>query len=137
MSRRAEVPEKVLAYQGRQSAKPNIRWIAAISTTFSFLLCYGTLVIISLLGQVGVAMAINDTLWAGAIVSTAGLALAGLIWGLLRHKNPWPSVIGASGALLLTYTMFQQYSILIELAGFILLFSAALWDWHSQSASRP
>ncbi|MCZ4279920.1 MerC family mercury resistance protein [Kiloniella laminariae] len=131
MPGRPERSELSPAYRAPQSKKPKIGWLAAISTTFSFLLCYGTLGVISLLGQLGVALAINDTLWAGGIVITAWFAVAGLVWGILRHQNPWPSLLGGAGALGLTYTMYLEYSILIEMSGFLLLCLAALWDWRS------
>ena len=107
-----------------------ISWITGVSTTFSFLICYGTLAIINLLSRVGVAVALNDTLWAGAIVATASLAVGGLLLGMARHRKAWPVLIGGIGAIFLSYAMYIEYLLVVELGGFILLSIAAFWDWR-------
>ncbi|WP_419904795.1 MerC family mercury resistance protein [Kiloniella sp.] len=118
--------------QSNQCHVPKIGMIAGICATFSVVLCYGTLMFISLLNHLGVAISLNETLWAGGIVTTASLAVFGLILGLFRHKNPWPTLIGGSGAVIIAYAMYVNYHFAIELSGFCLLSLAALWDWRSK-----
>jgi lipoprotein signal peptidase len=96
----------------------------------SLLACYGTLVIITLLGTVGVSIAIDETLWAGTIVAFAFIATCGLAFGIFRHKQPWPILMGGSGSAIIGYAMYVQYNRLTEITGFLLLCAAVLWDRH-------
>ncbi len=114
---------------------PKIGWIAGICATFSVVFCYGTLMVISFLHYLGVAISLNETLWAGGIVTTATLSVFGLVLGLFRHNNPWPVIFGGSGAVIISYTMYVQYHFAVELLGFTLLCFAAIWDLRSKKAS--
>ena len=105
-------------------------WIASAATALSLVACYGTLAAIGLLGALGIAIALNEALWTGAIVTFAALAVGGLGFGLSRHRQPWPILVGGLGAVTLGYVMYVQYDRLIELAGFALLCLAAYWDWR-------
>lgn len=109
---------------------PRLRWLAALSTALSLAVCYGTLAIIALLGMLGTAIALDETVWAGAIVAFAALATAGLGLGFTRHRQPWPLLVGGFGAAIIGYVMYVQYDRLIEVAGFVLLSVAAIWDWR-------
>ena len=108
----------------------NMRWLAALSTVLSLVACYGTLAVVALLGVLGTAIAINETLWAGAIVAFAVLAIAGLGLGYTRHRQPWPILLGGFGAAAIGYVQYVQYDSLIEVAGFVLLGVGAIWDWR-------
>ena len=110
-------------------------WLAGVATIFSLVACYGTLAVIALLGALGVAIVLDEALWAGAIVTFAALALGGLALGLIRHRKPWPTLLGGLGVLALGYAMYVQYDRLTELAGFVLLSIAAFWDWRIRRAS--
>jgi MerC mercury resistance protein len=107
-----------------------LRWLATLSTVLSLVACYGTLAIVALLGVLGTAVAINETLWAGAIVAFAALALAGLGLGFARHRQSWPLLVGGIGAAAIVYVQYVQYDSLIEVAGFVLLGVGAIWDWR-------
>ncbi len=78
----------------------------------------------------GIALVIDNTLWSGAIVAFAVLAVVGLALSLSRHRNPWPLLMGVSGCAIITYTMFGSYSRTIEIFGFAVLCGASLWDWR-------
>ena len=104
--------------------------LAGIGALLSLIVCYGTLGMIGVLGALGIAVAINNTLWAGAIVAFAGVAVVGLGLGLRCHGKVWPIVIGAAGAAIIAYVMLVQYDRVIEFSGFILLSLAAFWDWR-------
>ena len=114
-----------------------LHWLAALSTVLSLAACYGTLAVIALLGVLGTAIAINETLWAGAIVAFAAIATVGLGLGLTRHRQPWPILVGGFGAAAIGYVMYVQYDRLVEVAGFLLLSVAAIWDWRICRVSAP
>lgn len=112
------------------------RWLPGVATVLSIGACYGTLAVVGLLGTMGVALAVNDALWAGAIVAFAVLAVLGIALGLRVHRQPWPLLLGAFGAGVIAYTMYINYDRAIELAGFALLCGAALWDWRLRRMKR-
>ena len=107
-----------------------LRWLAALSTVLSLGTCYGTLVVIALMGMLGTAIDLNQTVWAAAIVSFALIAIAGLGLGFTRHRLPWPILVGGFGAAAISYAMYVHYERLTEVAGFVLLSVAAIWDWR-------
>ncbi|MEH6631324.1 MAG: MerC family mercury resistance protein [Halopseudomonas aestusnigri] len=111
---------------------PKIGFVAGICATFSVVLCYGTLMVISLLHYLGVGISLNEIIWAGGIVTTATLSVFGLVLGLYRHNNPWPVTLGGLGAVIISYSMYVQYHLATELLGFTFLCFAALWDLRSK-----
>jgi uncharacterized membrane protein len=113
---------------------PKTRRLAGISTILSLVTCYGTLALVSILGALGFAIAINNAIWAAAIVAFAALAVIGLALGYRRHHRPAPLAIGILGAILISYTMLADYSRVIELSGFALLALAAFLDWRVKTA---
>lgn len=90
--------------------------------------CYGTLAATALLGLVGVRLALDETLWAGAIALPAGAAVTALLPGLRRHRRPEPLLAGAAGAAGVFYALFVTYQPLIELGGFALLAAGVAGD---------
>jgi energy-coupling factor transporter transmembrane protein EcfT len=118
------------------SAKPSQPgWLAVAGTLLSLGICYGTLGLTSVLGILGIALVVNNTLWAGAIVAFALLAVFGLVLGQRRHRNWRPVLTGGLGAGIIVFVMYVEYDRIGELAGFVLLSVAALWDWRLKSAS--
>ena len=103
-----------------------------MATALSLVVCYGTLVVIALLGALGFAITLNEKLWAGAIVTFAALAVGGLGLGLARHRRPGPILLGGLGAAVIGYAMYGRYDRLTELAGFALLSIGAVWDWRAR-----
>jgi len=114
-----------------------LRWLAALSTVLSLATCYGTLVLIALMGLLGTTININKTVWAAVIVGFASIAIAGLGLGFTRHRLPWPILVGGFGAATIGYAMYVHYERLTEVAGFLLLSIAAIWDWRICSAPTP
>ncbi len=110
--------------------KSRLFWIVGGGTALSLLACYGTLAIIAILGALGIAIGLNETLWAGAIVAFAVVAVGGLGLRLRQHQNLFPLALGFVGASTLVYTMYVQYDRIVELFGFVLLCIAAFWDWR-------
>ncbi len=119
-----------------QSEENRLSRLPGLATAASLLACYGTLAVIALLGALGVAVTLDERLWAGAIVAGAALAFAGLVLGAGRHRKPGPVLIGGLGAMVLGYAMYGQYSRLTEVTGFVLLSIAAVRDWKFRRASK-
>ena len=115
---------------------PRLGWFTGIATVLSLAACYGTLAVVGVLGALGVAIAVNEALWAGAIVAFAALAAVGLGFGMARHGKPGPVLVGGLGVAAIGYAMFGQYDRLIEIAGFVLLCLSALWDWRISKATK-
>ena len=114
------------------SDTPRSGRLAGVATLLSLVTCYGTLALVGLLGMLGFAVAINNALWAGAIVFFAGLAVLGLGLGFLRHRKPWPVLTGILGAAVIAYAMYVQYDRITEVLGFVLLSAAVFRDWRQK-----
>jgi len=110
--------------------RSSFAWLGSVATLFSLAACYGTLAAIGILGVLGITIAFDETLWAGVIIAFAVLAVGGFGVGLLCHRQPWPTLIGGLGVVILGYVMYVQYNRLNEIFGFILLCLAAFWDWR-------
>lgn len=122
-------PAYTPAFTGQK--RPRINLIASTATTCSIILCYGTLMLINLLGQMGFDITVNETLWAGAITFASLLAILGLLANLYRHKHVLPVVMGGLGCGLVNYVMHFDYYLTLELLGFACLCCAAMLDWRA------
>ncbi|MFQ5931270.1 MAG: MerC domain-containing protein [Nitrospiraceae bacterium] len=111
--------------------------MAGTGTVLAIAACYGTMAIVTLLSLLGVTLAINKGVWAGAISLFALLALLGVVLGYREHRMRGPLVIGALGAALVLWAMFGSYSRIVEIMGFAGLITAALWDWRLKKCERP
>ena len=107
-----------------------VDWLAALATAFSLIACYGTLAAIALLGALGVTIALNQAIWAGAIVLFAGLAFVVLLIRWRRHRRIAPALLAGIGLLLIAYTMLVSYERTIELVGFVFLCAGTVVDWR-------
>ena len=61
-------------------------WLARGGVILSLLACYGTLAVVGALSALGVTLAVNVHVWAGAIVLFALVALGGIALGFRRHR---------------------------------------------------
>ena len=114
-------------------------WLAGASALLSIAVCYGTLGLIAVLSLMGVTLAVNDHIWAGAIVAFALLAVFGVALGAMKHRKVSPAFLALAGAGLVIWAMYgaegiadllELPSFVVELAGFSALVAAALWDWR-------
>ena len=105
-------------------------WLASGATVLSIVACYGTLFVIGALSLLGISLAVHVGVWAGAISLFAVLAVVGLALGYRRHRMRAPLVLGVIGAGLIVWVMFGSYSRILELIGFVILITAATWDWR-------
>lgn len=107
-----------------------ISWLPGAATALAVLSCYGTTVLIGLLSLLGISLAINERAWAGAISLFAVLSAIAIASSYRRHRVTGPLAFGAIGLALILWVMYGSYSRIIELAGFVLLVAATLWDWR-------
>lgn len=105
-------------------------WLAAVATTFSLVACYGTLAAIAVLGALGVTIALNEAVWAGAIVLFAALAFVALFFRWRKHRHNLSMVLAGIGLLLIAFTMMIFYERIIELVGFAFLCAGTFVDWR-------
>ena len=105
-------------------------WQAPLAAALSLFACYGTLAVVGLLGLLGVTIVLDQTLWAGAIVVFATLTLAALLLRWHRHRRPAPTLLAATGLVLIAFTMLASYSRLMEFGGFAFLVAGTLLDWR-------
>lgn len=110
-------------------------WFPRAATALAVLSCYGTVALIGLLSLLGITLAIDEGVWAGAIAIFATLATVAVAMSYRRHRIVGPTSVAALGLGLILWVMFGSYSRVIELVGFALLIAAALWDWRA-GASR-
>lgn len=111
-------------------------WIAPAAAAMSLVACYGTLAAIALLGTLGVTIALNDALWAGAIVVFAWLTLLALWLRKRRRRLLGPIALAAIGVALITFTMMVTYERVIELVGFAFLCAGTFLDWRAGHRQR-
>ena len=114
-------------------------WLAGAGALLSVAACYGTLGLVALLSALGVSLAVNEHIWAGAIVAFALLAVLGVLLGARGHGKAGPVVLAAVGAAAVAWAMYGAGTIsamlgvpsfVVELAGFASLIGAAIWDWR-------
>lgn len=120
----------------KQSATRRLDWLASLGTILAFLACYGTLAVIGALSLMGISLAVNEGVWAGAIVLFALVALVGIVLGWRGHRVAGPLVLGVVGAGLVIYAMGVSYSRVVEIVGFVALIVAAVWDWRAKRAAN-
>jgi hypothetical protein len=113
-------------------------WLPRAATALAVLSCYGTTVLIGLLSLLGVTLAIDEGVWAGAIATFAALATVATAASYRRHRIPGPTVVAVLGLVLVLifWVMLGTYSRIIELVGFVLLIAATLWDWRAGMVTR-
>jgi len=110
------------------------RWLAPLGAALSLVACYGTLAAIALLGALGVGLALNEAVWAGAIVLFALLAVVALALRWRRHGRGLPVLLGVGGLALIVFAMYVSYSLPAELGGFALLCLGTWADWRGGRA---
>lgn len=113
---------------------PKHAWRAPLATALSLIACYGTLAAVALLGALGVGIALNEAVWAGAIVLFAALAVAALVLRWRRHGRGVPVILSAAGLALIVFAMYVSYSLTAELGGFALLCLGTYADWRGARA---
>jgi hypothetical protein len=106
-------------------------WMAPAAVALSLVACYGTLAAVGLLGALGVTIALNEAIWAGAIVIFAWVTLLALWLRRHSHGQLWPIALGVIGVAMITYTMMVAYERIVELVGFAFLCVGTFLDWRA------
>lgn len=104
-------------------------WLGMAGLGLAILTCYGLLAASGLLALTGVSLALNDTIWAGAIALFATLSLFSVLPGLRYHRSPWPTLCAGLGTGLILYALYLDYRVLTELIGFVLLLIGVSLDF--------
>lgn len=120
-----------------KAQKARATTLATVATLLAMAACYGTLAIVGLLGLLGIGIALNETIWAGAIVTFALLAVIGLGIGAYRHRASFPVLLGLAGTCVIAYALLIDYNRLTELGGFALLCLGAFADWRKRRGQGP
>lgn len=107
------------------------------ATAAAALACYGTLAVVSLLGLLGFRVAVNEAAWGGAILVLAGLAVLAILAGARRHGSLAPGIVALVGGGLIAYALLVEYVFYLELAGFVALSTAAVYDLRQRRRPRP
>lgn len=113
------------------TVKSKGNWLAPVATALSLVACYGTLAAVALLSALGVTIALNEVVWAGAIVFFAGLTFAALLIRRRKHGRLAPVTLAGVGVLLIGFTMLISYARIIEFVGFAFLCAGTALDWHN------
>src|SRR5262249_15293287 len=87
-----------------------------------------TMAVIGLLSLLGVTLALDPDIWASAISVLATLATAAIALSGRRRQVAGPTLVAALGLALILWAMHGTYSRGVEIAGFVLLIAATLWD---------
>jgi hypothetical protein len=107
---------------------PKMSRLAGLATIISILACYGTLAFVSLLSIFGLSLNIHEGAWAGVITLFAWLAFMGVAVNFRCYRALGPLLLGAAGAVLITWVMFVSFNRFLEIAGFAGLISASLLE---------
>jgi len=108
-------------------------WLPGAATALAIISCYGTALLIGLLSLLGMSLAIDDRISAGAISFFAALAAIFLGISGWRRRVIGPAALASFGLALVLWTMYGSYSRLVEFAGFALLVAATLWGRQTRS----
>ncbi|QIT56597.1 methyltransferase domain-containing protein [Aquisalimonas sp. 2447] len=110
--------------------------IGAASLGLALLTCYGTMAALGLLAAMGAGVGLHEGAWAAAIALFAVLSVVAIAPGMRYHRNPGPVAVGAAGALVVCYALFVDYSLIVELTGFVILAVGVTWDIHHRRRTQ-
>jgi hypothetical protein len=110
-------------------------WIGLAASGVTLACCNGTLAMVIALSAAGIALDLDESIWAAAIVLLTLVAVAAVALGLQRHANVGPTVLAVAGFSLIVWTLLGDYRLMVEIFGFATLVAAAGWDWRLRRAS--
>lgn len=105
-------------------------WLSLAASGLALASCYGTLAAVTVLSALGVAIGLDEGLWAAAIALFTLLAVGAVALGRRRHGQFAPAILAAAGCGLIFWVVFGDYNLTVELAGFVALLTAAILDWR-------
>lgn len=99
--------------------------------------CYGTLAATGLLSLAGIALAIDGAAWSGAILAFAALAVLAVAGGIRTHGVHAPLGVALAGGVVLAYAHLVDFSLSLELAGFVVLGIGVALDLRARRRRAP
>lgn len=136
MRRAARAPSRVVQYLKRLNPW---RWLKALwrrglagmtGLVLALVACYGTLATVALLPLMGVNLALDEGLWAGAIAVFTLLTTIAVGFGMRRHGARGPLSVALVGAGIINYALFVDYHMITEAFGFAVLIGSVSWDLY-------
>ncbi|WP_022727685.1 MerC family mercury resistance protein [Fodinicurvata sediminis] len=110
--------------------------VGALAALVAFLSCYGTLGLVLVLSLPGISLAVNETLWAAAILSATAVAVLATAAGYPKHRSILPLILVCAGAVLIFYALLGSYHVLLEGLGFVLLIAGVAMDFANARKKR-
>lgn len=107
-----------------------------VSFVIALLTCYGTLALVGLMSLLGAGIAINETIWAAAIVGCVYATTLIIALGKRRHGSIKPPAFALAGSVIITYTMFVDYQLWIEIIAFACVGIASYLDYDLRRWAR-
>jgi SAM-dependent methyltransferase len=101
---------------------------AAVALGLAAASCYGAMAAVALAALFGLALPLDAGLWSATILGFSALTFIALAAGAPRHGDWRPLLTAGAGLAVLAYTLLLDYHMLTELAGFLALAAASLWD---------
>lgn len=111
-------------------------WLPGFATALAVFSCYGTTLLIGLLSLLGISLAVDDRVWAGAVGLFSLLAAIAIAVSYRRHRDIRPGISAAVGLVLILWSIYGAYNRVVELVGFAFLVVATLWDWRARPRHR-
>lgn len=105
-------------------------WMVGATSALAILACYGTLLVVASLAAAGVAVAVNEGVWAAVIAVFTACAFIATSLASRRHGVAGPAIAAGAGTALVLWALFASYDWRVELAGFLCLALAAGWLWR-------
>jgi arsenite methyltransferase len=142
MRRGAHAPAKAVQLAKRMDPRRLARSIqqrglwGTVALVMAMLSCYGSLALLGLFSLFGMSVALNETIWAGSIILFAVIATLVIALGMRRHGSPKALILALIGTAILVYTMYIDYSKLIEAVGFVCLAIASYLDFDLRRWAR-
>jgi arsenite methyltransferase len=141
MRRGASAPHRLVQLAHRCNPRRLVRAIerrglwGVTALVLALIACYGTLVAVSLLPFIGLTLAVDEGVWAGAIILFTVMAAVAVAAGTRKHHSFTPLILAILGAGLVGYTLLGPYHRFAELIGFALIAGGTLWDLRLRNAT--
>ncbi len=110
--------------------------LAPLFAVLTFLACNATLILIAALSAIGISISINPHLQAAAIALFAVVTLLLVFRDFKKHQNLGPLILAAVASATLVGSMYIHFNKVVESAGLLALFIAAIWSWRLSRRDR-
>lgn len=112
----------------------NSPWSPGIATVLALIACYGTGLLVATLSLLGISLALDEQVWAGAVSALAVLVTFLIALSSWHRRIVPPAAIAVIGCVLILWTMYGSYSRVVEVVGFVFLAFAAVLDRRARPA---